>query len=107
MAEKKQTVDLSTMEGQTRAWEETYSGIAAGAIDAPTATNRIRALRGVYILRVEGPTRMLNLLARLGKDNEEIRTHAAKLTKKVMGTLDATPAIEVNGKKDEDPEKDK
>ena len=92
MAEKTRiTVDLSTMEGQTAAWENTYSGIAEGTIDAAEATNRIRSLRGVYILRVEGPTRMLGLLAKLGKDNEIIRTHAEKLTARVMSTLAGGP----------------
>jgi hypothetical protein len=65
--------------------------MADGSIDAAAATNRIRALRGVYILRVEGPTRMLGLLAKLGKDSDLMRAHAENLTRKVMGTLSALP----------------
>lgn len=84
-------VNLSTMEGQTEAWEDTYSKIATGEIDSQQATNRIRSLRGVYILRVEGPARILGLLARLGKDNEELRQYAQRLTQKVMGTMAALP----------------
>jgi hypothetical protein len=91
MAEKIQ-IDLSTMEGQTAAWENTYAAMADGTIDAAAATNRIRVLRGVYILRVEGPSRMLGLLAKLGKDSDLMRTHAETLTRNVMTTLSALPS---------------
>jgi hypothetical protein len=90
--ERKKRVDLSTMDGQREAWEDTYQAIAEGTVDTAKATNLIKSLRGTYILCFEGPLRAVGLLARLGKDNDTMRGHASRLTEKLMKTM--SPQIE-------------